>query len=95
MGAWMARELNSLAQLDFFTVDQALQIHLESNHYPSVPSSMISPCKLAIQAWDEDDRGRMIPLPEGITWQDQPSAPAEDMIETFHLHAFLGRSGSP
>ena len=75
----------------------ALHWHLTSNHFPPVPASMIDPCVAAIEAAVEaytdgdevEDLNRSIDLPEGITYKDQPTAPASVLIENYHLWPFV------
>ena len=68
----------------------AIRLHLQSNHYPPVPSSMVEPC---IKAIDIDNSGQswdtMIDLPEPIMWRNLPQAPASALIEAHHLDAWL------
>jgi hypothetical protein len=74
----------------------ALVWHLQANHYPPVPTTMVDPCIAAIDAaiefyTDGDERSLegMIDLPEGITWKGQPAAPAAAIIEQHHLWPFI------
>ena len=94
MGALQAAEMASL--LDSRS---AMAWHLQSNHYPPVPSTMIDPCLEAIDAGLEDDWDRLIQLPfDGldrngepfqITWRGQDKAPAWAIIEGHHLQAWI------
>ena len=72
-----------------FDLDQAILIHLQNNHYPPVPASMVEPCIDAIDAYYEDDYERLIKLPQGVSWRGQLSAPASAIIEAHHLQAWL------
>ena len=72
-----------------FDLEQAILIHLRSNHYPPVPSSMVQPCIDAIDAYYDEDYKRDITLPAPITWRGQPTAPASAIIEAHHLEAWL------
>lgn len=72
-----------------FDLDQAILIHLQSNHYPPVPASMVAPCIDAIDAYYEDDYDKMIVLPEGVLWKGKDQAPASALIEAHHLEAWL------
>jgi hypothetical protein len=74
----------------------ALVWHLQANHYPPVPVTMVEACIAAIDAatefytdGDEDSMHVMITLPEGITWKGQPAAPAQAIIEQHHLWPFI------
>lgn len=93
MGAMQAMEMAEL--MDSRT---AMAWHLQSNHYPPVPSSMIDPCLEAIEAGIDGDYDRLIKLPfdgerDGkpfqITWRGQAEAPAWAIIEGHHLHSWI------
>jgi hypothetical protein len=43
-----------------FDLDQAILIHLQGNHYPPVPASMVQPCIDAIDAYYDEDYDKMI-----------------------------------
>jgi hypothetical protein len=82
--------LNTALDLaESFDLDQAILIHLQSNHYPPVPASMVQPCIEAIDAYYEDDYDKMIALPEGVLWKGRDQAPASAIIDGHHLHAWL------
>ena len=74
------------------TLDLETQLlyHLQGNHYPPIPSSMIKPCIEAIDAvndlglWDAP-----IELPEGVSWRGETHAPASAIIEGHHLHSWI------
>ena len=72
-----------------FDLDQAILIHLRSNHYPPVPSSMVAPCIDAIDAYYDEDYDKLISLPSPILWKGKPEAPASAIIEAHHLEAWL------
>jgi hypothetical protein len=88
MGSNFATELadNELLDLDLET---AIGIHLQGNHYPPVPLSMVEPCIDAIDAYYDEDYNRLITLPAPITWRDQNQAPASAIVEAHHLDAWL------
>jgi hypothetical protein len=67
----------------------AIGIHLSSNHYPPVPNSMVLPCIEALEAYWEDETDREIPMPEGVSYRGQNTAPAWAIIEQHHLEAWL------
>lgn len=84
MGSNFATDL-TLMELDLET---QIGIHLSSNHYPPVPSSMIAPCIESIDAYHDEDFNREINLPDGVYWRNQPTAPASAIIEAHHLGAW-------
>ena len=73
-------------------LEMALSIHLQSNHYPPVPLSMVEPCIQAIDAYYDEDYNRKISLPEGVSWKGMIKAPACAIIEQHHLDAWLPES---
>lgn len=70
-------------------LEVALGYHLQGNHYPPVPLSMVQPCIDAIDAFHDEDYNREIDLPEGVSWRGQVTAPASAIIEAHHLQAWL------
>lgn len=93
MGSNLATEMadGTLADLGInLTIEQQIGIHLSSNHYPPVPSMMITPCIEAIDAvndaglWDLE-----IPMPEGVSYKGRDTAPAHAIIKQHHLDAWL------
>jgi len=93
MGSNFANEMASGVLDDLgiqLDLETQIGIHLSSNHYPPVPSSMVKPCIEAIDAvndlglWDAD-----IELPEGVSWKGSNYAPAHAIIEAHHLNAWI------
>ena len=70
-------------------IEVAIGYHLQGNHYPPVPLSMVEPCIEAIDAFYDEDYNREIALPEGVLWRGQVTAPASAIIEQHHLDAWL------
>ena len=86
MGSTLATELaDGTLGLD---MEPAIAMHLQGNHYPPVPLSMVQPCIDAIDAYWEDDSSREIELPEGVSWRGNTSAPAYTIIESHHLESW-------
>ena len=71
------------------TLEQAIGYHLQGNHYPPVPLSMVQPCIDAIDAYYEDDAMREISMPIGVMYKGRMTAPAWAIIEQHHLDAWL------
>ena len=72
-----------------------LEHHLQFNHYPPVPLSMVPVCEQAIaEANDNGDPYMQIDLPEGITYKGATAAPAYAIIGQHHLDAFI-EQGEP
>ncbi len=70
-------------------LDTGLTWHLQSNHYPPIPLTMLEPCKEAIQACNEENWYREIALPEGVLYKGQTTAPAWVIVDQHHLDAWI------
>ena len=64
MGSNFATELADSELFPELDLETAIGIHLQSNHYPPVPLSMVEPCIEAIDAYYEEDYNKLIELPE-------------------------------
>jgi len=73
-------------------LEVALGYHLQGNHYPPVPLSMVQPCIEAIDAYWEEDFDRAIEMPEGVSYRGSKFAPAHAIVEQHHLQAWLQES---
>jgi hypothetical protein len=69
--------------------DLGLLAHLQGNHYPPVPASMLGPSKRAISAVNSGKHDSKIKLPEGVLWRGEKHAPAHAIVDAHHLHAWL------
>ena len=70
-------------------LEQAIGYHLQGNHYPAVPLSMVPVCIEAIDFAHDDKWDETIEMPDGITYKGETSAPVWAIIEQHHLHAWL------
>ena len=70
-------------------LETQLGYHLQGNHYPPVPLSMVQPCIEAIDAAYDEDYNREIEMPEGITYKGKTTAPAHAIINQHHLEWFI------
>ena len=85
MGLNFATEL---ADLDM-SMENQINVHLQYNCYPPVPSSMVQPCIDAINAvWNEDYFAE-IELPKGVLWRGSNFAPASAIVEGHRLDAWV------
>lgn len=84
MGMTTAVELAEILDLN-----SSLAMHLQANHYPPVPTSMVQPCIDAIDAYHDEDYNREIKLPDGVSWRGMDTAPASAIAEAHHLDAWL------
>jgi hypothetical protein len=82
MGALQAREFASNTEI---TIEQQLTWHLQGNHFPPVPVSMVQPCIEAIDCYWSDELDREIDLPEGVLYRGNKTAPAREIIINHHL----------
>jgi hypothetical protein len=71
------------------SLEQAIGYHLQGNHYPPVPLSMVQPCIDAIDAYYDEDYDLEIEMPEGVFYKGKSTAPAWAIIEQHHLSAWL------
>ena len=70
-------------------LETQLAYHLQGNHYPPVPLSMVQPCIDAIDAAYDEDYDREIAMPEGVSYKGSNVAPAWAIIEQHHLDWFI------
>jgi hypothetical protein len=84
MGSLQAQEM-----AEMLDIESAIAWHLQSNHYPPVPLSMVEPCIEAIQAGLEGEWHKLIELPHPVKYRGSSSAPADVIIQQHHLDAWL------
>jgi hypothetical protein len=70
-------------------LETQLGYHLQGNHYPPVPLSMVQPCIEAIDAYYDEDFNRFIAMPEGVFYKGMSHAPASAIVEQHHLEWFI------
>ena len=75
-----------------FDLEQGIAYHLQGNHYPPVPLSMVQPCIDAIDAYYDESYDKLIEMPEGVSYKGNTHAPAWAIIEQHHLDAWLPES---
>jgi len=87
MGANFAHDL---ATEEFgLSLEQQISIHLTANHYPPVPTSMVSVCIEAIDAYNSGDHDAEIELPDGVSYKGRQTAPAGEIIDAHHLGEWI------
>ena len=89
MGNNFATELADKDLFPELDLETAIGYHLQGNHYPPVPLSMVQPCIDAIDAMYEGLGDTPIALPEGVKYKDRTTAPAWAIVEQHHLDAWL------
>jgi hypothetical protein len=85
MGALALRGVQETAP----SIDDALAWHLQFNHYPPVPTSMVGACKRAIANANAGEGYKKVRLPDGVTYRGKRLAPTYAVIEQHHLQDFL------
>jgi hypothetical protein len=70
-------------------LETQLAYHLQGNHYPPVPLSMVQPCIDAIDAYYDEDYDKFIAMPEGVFYKGMSHAPARAIVEQHHLEFWL------
>lgn len=63
--------------------------HLQNNHQPSIPLSMVDTCIRAIEYANDGDFNTIITLPEGTSYKGANTASVETIVESHHLHHFI------
>jgi hypothetical protein len=86
MGTVFAQDL---AQYSDLSLRDAIAIHLTSNHYPPVPTTMVDACIEAINKCNEGDYACEVDLPEGVAYRGRTTAPAGAIVEGHHLESWL------
>ena len=89
MGNNFATELADNDLFPELDLETAIGYHLQGNHYPPVPLSMVEPCIEAIDAYYDEDYNKLIEMPEGVSYRGSKYAPAYAIIEQHHLEAWL------
>ena len=88
MGHNFATELSSM---DTMTMEQQINLHLQYNFYPPIPSSMVIPCVEAINAYWNDDIYAEIEMPQGVSYRGSDFAPAHAIVEQHRLDAWVAQ----
>ena len=71
------------------SLDVQLSWHLQSNHYPPIPLSMVPACKRAIAKANRGEWAANVNLPPGVSYRGQRKAPVSAIVEQHHLDAFI------
>jgi len=84
MGRLQAQEM-----IEHGGIEVALKWHLQSNHYPPVPLSMVPICQEAIEHANVGDWDTEINLPKGISFRGEKFATVSAIVRQHHLDSFL------
>jgi len=89
MGTTGATAMAEEVAVNNIKMEQALVWHLQCNHYPPVPVSMVAPCIRAIEKANRGEWNAQVRMPKGITYRGKSLAPVSTVIEQHHLESFL------
>jgi len=89
MGDLQAREYAEMTAKGEMPIEHAIAWHLQSNHYPPIPVTMVVPCIEAIDAYSEEDIDREITMPDGVLYRGMETAPAWAVVEQHHLEPWI------
>jgi hypothetical protein len=67
----------------------ALEWHLQSNHYPPVPMSMLPVCERAIKKARDGKWHFRVRLPKGCTFKGSIYAPVDEVVRGHNLDTFI------
>lgn len=81
--------MSAESMLEEAGLDKALVWHLQSNHYPPIPTSMIPACLRAIENAKAGKWNKKIKLPEGVTWKGKKYTVTNALVEHAHLKTFI------
>ena len=71
------------------SLEQQIEWHLTTNHYPPVPPIMVQTCIEAIDNANEGEWDKDITLPEGVSWRGLTEAPTYAIVEQHHLSHWI------
>jgi hypothetical protein len=92
MGAQSTRGILEAANSGLVSLpsEAILHWHLQSNHYPPLPVSLVPACQRAIELVAGDQGQTRVRLPKGLVGRDgRRSVVAEDLVEAVHLWDFV------
>jgi hypothetical protein len=91
MGYTFTRELGEMVSCrndQQLSLRTAILHHLRGNCYPPIPSEMVEPCALAVEAYQDGDLDRIIETP--YEHRDHGyEVPASAIVDACRLHGFI------
>jgi hypothetical protein len=69
------------------SLETSLEWHLQDNHFPPLPKTLIPICVEAIQRANDGDWDADVKFPSHSNFRD--SAKVSDLVEALHLEAFI------
>jgi len=81
--------LQAVEMAEMLSMEDAIAWHLQANHYPPVPLSMVEPCIEAIQNALAGDWWKPVELPNPVKYKGSTHAPTSAILEQHHLAPWL------
>lgn len=81
--------LQAMEMAEMLEIESAIAWHLQSNHFPPIPRSMVEPCIEAINNAMEGEWNKLVSLPEGVGYRGLTAAPTHAIIGEHHLDAWV------
>ena len=81
--------LQAMEMAEMLEIESAIAWHLQSNHYPPIPTSMVPVCLEAIENAIAGNWLKAVELPAGTSYRGSTHAPTDAIIEQHHLHAWV------
>jgi hypothetical protein len=89
MGSMQAAVFAGMAESGEISIRMALEWHLQANHYPPVPLSMVPVCERAIAKAKAGKWNAKVRLPKGCTYRGSVYAPVDEVVRGHHLDTFI------
>lgn len=70
-----------------------LEMHLRSNHVPSIPAAFADAAAAAIEAIEAGEPDRLIHYGEGLTANRRAADTASDIADAMHLWSMIEETG--
>jgi hypothetical protein len=84
-----AEVFSGMVEQGEITLKVALEWHLQSNHYPPVPLSMLPVCERAIKKARAGKWHFRVRLPKGCTFKGGIYAPVDEVVRGHNLNCFV------
>ena len=89
MGSMTAMGLAENARNGLGSLRLNVACHLQSNHYPSLPLSLVPVALRAIRYANKEQWHKRVRMPKNLSFRGMRLAPVGDLIESLHLEFFL------
>jgi hypothetical protein len=84
-----AEVFSGMVEQGEITLRVALEWHLQANHYPPVPMSMLPVCERAIKKARAGKWHFRVRLPKDCTFKGSIYAPVDEVVRAHHLNPFI------